>query len=68
MPILLSRRSIGAAAIGWIAFGAQAGPAEIMAQAKPSIVAVGTYRATDSPRFQFRGTGFAQGDPIGAAG
>ena len=62
MPILLSRRSIGAAAIGWIAFGARAGPAEIMAAAKPSIVAVGTFRATDSPRFQFRGTGFAVGD------
>ena len=63
MPVfLISRRSLGAAAIGWIALAAQAGPAEIMAAAKPSIVAVGTFRATDSPRFQFRGTGFAVGD------
>ena len=62
MTTLLSRRSFGAAAIGCIALNVQAGPAEIMAAAKPSIVAVGTFRATDSPRFQFRGTGFAVGD------
>ena len=62
MIFLLSRRAFGAAALGSVAFGAHAGPAEIMARAKPSIVAVGTLRATDSPRFQFRGTGFAVGD------
>ena len=62
VTFLVSRRAFGAATLGTIAFGAQAGPAEIMARAKPSIVAVGTYRATDSPRFQFRGSGFAVGD------
>ncbi len=34
----------------------------VAAAAKPSIVLVGTYRATDSPRFTFRGTGFVVGD------
>ena len=29
---------------------------------KPSVVAVGTYRATDSPAFNLRGTGFVIGD------
>lgn len=33
-----------------------------VAQIKSSVVAVGTYNPTDSPRFGFRGTGFAVGD------
>jgi serine protease Do len=41
---------------------ARAGLVEIIAAAKPSIVLVGTFRATDSPRFTFRGTGFVVGD------
>jgi len=36
-------------------------PAAIAA-IKPSVVPVGTYSATDSPRFTFRGTGFVVGD------
>jgi S1-C subfamily serine protease len=38
------------------------GLAAMVARVKPSIVLVGTLSPTDSPRFQFRGTGFAVGD------
>ena len=40
----------------------RAGLVEIVAAAKPSIVLVGTYRPSDSPRFTFRGAGFVVGD------
>jgi serine protease Do len=39
-----------------------AGVVATIAQVKGSIVAVGTYERTRSPRFQFRGTGFVVGD------
>lgn len=48
-----------ASALGAPAF---AGLAETVARVKPSVVIVGTFRATDSPRFQLRGTGFLVGD------
>ncbi len=35
---------------------------DIIARAKPSIAIVGTFRATDSPRFKLRGTGFVVAD------
>ncbi len=35
---------------------------DTVAQVKQSIVIVGTFRATDSPRFRLRGTGFVVGD------
>ena len=35
---------------------------DLVARAKPSVLLVGTYAATDNPRFTFRGTGFAVGD------
>ena len=47
---------------------AQAGPGQarslpsIIAAIKPSVLPVGTYNATDSPRFSFRGTGFVVAD------
>jgi serine protease Do len=34
----------------------------IIAAAKPSVLPVGTFNPTDSPRFGFRGTGFVVGD------
>ncbi len=34
----------------------------LVAAAKPSVLPVGTWSATDSPRFGFRGTGFVIGD------
>ncbi|MEO7114963.1 MAG: serine protease [Caldimonas sp.] len=39
-----------------------AGLVDIVASAKRSIAAVGTYNALDNPRFGFRGTGFVVGD------
>mgnify|MGYP006169950049 CR=1 FL=1 len=41
---------------------AHAGLPETIAQIKPSVVLVGTFKATDNPRFQLRGTGFIVGD------
>lgn len=40
---------------------ARAGLPDVIAAAKPSVVAVGTFSATASPRFGFRGTGFVVG-------
>jgi serine protease Do len=41
---------------------AHAGLPDTIARLKPSIVLVGTFKATSSPRFQLRGTGFLVGD------
>ncbi len=41
---------------------AHADLADTVARIKPSVVVVGSYRATDSPRFRLRGTGFVVGD------
>ena len=40
----------------------RAGLVEIIAKAKRSVVAVGSYSLVDNPRFGFRGTGFVTGD------
>ena len=47
----------------WLGCGhaAAAGLPDVVVAVKPSIVAVGTYNSTASPRFAFRGTGFAVG-------
>jgi serine protease Do len=63
--IILRAGSIGAVAallLSVFISGANAGVIATIAQVKASIVAVGTYENTRSPRFQFRGTGFAVGD------
>ena len=44
------------------ALPANAGLPEVVAAAKPAVAAVGVYNALSSPRFTFRGTGFAVGD------
>ena len=44
------------------ALGAQADLIDVISKSKPSIVAVGSFNITDSPRFGFRGTGFVVGD------
>lgn len=47
--------------IFWLFFGSTAAYAEladVIEKVKPSIVAVGTYKKTQSPPFVFRGTGF----------
>ena len=36
--------------------------ADVVAAAKPAVVAIGLYRPLSSPRFDFRGTGFVVGD------
>ena len=41
---------------------AHAGLPEVVAAAKPAVVAVGTFNPLASPRFAFRGTGFVVGD------
>lgn len=43
-----------------VAAGAQM--VELIEKTKPSILIVGTYKATNSPRFALRGTGFVLGD------
>jgi len=50
------------AAIGWaVAASTQAADAlpDLVDKIKPSVVAIGFYKETNSPRFGFRGTGFA---------
>jgi serine protease Do len=44
------------------AHGADTALPDLVAAARPSVVPVGTFRATDNPRFSFRGTGFVVGD------
>ena len=51
----------GVAGLG-IALPVRADLRQLVAQAKPSVLPIGTYAATDSPRFGFRGTGFVVGD------
>jgi serine protease Do len=57
--------------LGVVPFGACAasmpaaattGLPDLVARIKPSVLPVGTFAATDSPRFGFRGTGFVVGD------
>ena len=50
----------------WLLLFVLAGPAradlpDTIARLKPSVVLVGTFKATNSPRFQLRGTGFVVG-------
>ncbi len=57
------RRLLVCGATAWAAAGAAAADLPtLVAAAKPSVLPVGTYSATDSPRFGFRGTGFVVGD------
>ena len=64
--MLTRRRTWLQAAAAWAAAGAlplqAAELAALVATSKPSVLPVGTYSATDSPRFGFRGTGFVIGD------
>ena len=49
--------------MGGLAAGlARAGLPELIAASRASVLPVGTYKETQSPRFSFRGTGFAVGD------
>ena len=44
--------------------GALAQLPDTLTQVKPAVVLVGTYRATDTPRFRYFGTGFVVGDGL----
>jgi S1-C subfamily serine protease len=48
--------------LGLLAASGQAGLVDIIAAAKRSIAAVGSFNPLDNPRFGFRGTGFVVGD------
>ncbi|KQP43236.1 serine protease [Pseudorhodoferax sp. Leaf274] len=58
------RRWIALCGVGWLLCvqSAQAQFVELIEKTKPSILIVGTYKATSSPRFNLRGTGFVAGD------
>lgn len=60
------RRRCLAALSAWAGLGtagwARAELANVVAAVRGSIVPVGSYNATDNPRFSFRGSGFAVGD------
>lgn len=51
--------AIGALPVG---VGAQADLVQTIAKVKASILVIGTYKATNNPRFAMRGTGFVVGD------
>ena len=57
---LFLRRTAGFATL--FAASAWADLSDTIARIKPSVVIVGTYRATDAPRFRLRGTGFVVGN------
>ncbi|MGN6826149.1 S1C family serine protease [Paucibacter sp. M5-1] len=59
---LLLLRSAGVAGLPWWAAPASADLPALIKRAKPSLLLVGTYAETDSPRFAFRGTGFVVDD------
>lgn len=61
MERTLSRRLVLALAAA-AALPARADLAEVIVRSKASVLPVGTFNATDSPRFGFRGTGFVVGD------
>jgi len=60
---LVERRRLLVALLGLLTVvPGQAGLVDVIAVAKRSVAAVGTYNATDNPRFGFRGSGFVVGD------
>ena len=61
-PGKTTRRAAVVAALLCAMPPAISGLQEVIAASKPSVVAVGTYSPTDSPRFGFRGSGFVVGD------
>ena len=65
MPSLLRRCLVvwpAACALGLGTGSTWAQLADTVVRIKPSVVLVGTYRATDSPRFRYFGTGFVVGN------
>ena len=54
--------AVNSLTLAFVPFIACAQVPETIARVKPSIVIVGTYNATNSPRFNLRGTGFVAGN------
>ena len=54
--------STAAALAGALAWPAWANLVAVTAAARPSVLPIGSFNPTDSPRFSFRGTGFVVGD------
>ena len=48
--------------LGTAAQTSSTGLTDVVVRVKPSIVLIGTFKATNSPRFSMRGTGFVAGD------
>jgi Trypsin-like serine proteases, typically periplasmic, contain C-terminal PDZ domain len=62
MPALIRRHLLlSGLGLGFVT-RSQAGLVDVIATAKQSVAAVGTFSALDSPRFTFRGTGFVVAD------
>lgn len=61
MTLLPTRRAVLTAAAA-VALPVRADLVSVIAAAKLSVLPVGTFNATDNPRFGFRGTGFVVGD------
>jgi serine protease Do len=59
---MIGRRALVCASLAAALPWARADLAAVIATARPSVLPVGTFSATDSPRFGFRGTGFVVGD------
>ena len=55
------RLALAASALGWVNIAIADLP-ETISRVRSSIVAIGIFKKTQSPPFQFRGTGFAVGD------
>ena len=58
----LARWAAGLAGLALPLRATHAGLPEVVAQAKPAVMAVGTYNELANPRFTFRGSGFVVGD------
>ena len=59
----MKRKALGVCLLALMAGpGVHADLADTIVRVKPSVVIVGTFRVTDSPRFRLRGTGFVVGD------
>ena len=58
----LGRWAASLAGLALLPGAARAGLPEVVAQARPSVLALGLYNELANPRFTFRGTGFVVGD------
>lgn len=57
-----ARRALLLAGLGAACLSARAGLPEVVAAARPAVVAIGVFDPLANPRFNFRGTGFGVGD------